>query len=314
MNAGGQAPASGSSGSGVAGVSGGGGSGNAGTAGMPQSPMNAGSGATPGSPAGGTGGTAGAGPLEGPCDLSGRWIATVHLVTDALGQKQTTHFYTYYEIAREGDGYVATKGLHCGDDAGAVGDFAVQVNFESAWPALRTRVSYAGRTMTSTPSAGGCDVHFAKAYTVRGATVDFYRDNPSVAMPTVNQPASGSMPGWEDWDEDGQPGITGRLSGPVVTGRVFVAPRHAIELTGTIPDTMSHFKLPIDWQQEPNVMAFDPPDNFLLGSTADRHPDPTLHFGEFARLADDQATGDDNAICDAVIGLVPTLTPEAGAI
>jgi hypothetical protein len=296
---------------GAGGTSGGNSGSSAGAGGMPPVNMNAGAGA--GAPAG-MGGAAGAAPAQGPCDLSGRWIATMHLVTDALGQKQTTHFYTYYEIAREGDGFVVQKGLHCGDAAGAVGDFAVQVNLEAAWPGGRMRISYAGRTVTSTPSAGGCDVHFGKTYTVRGATVAYYRDNPSVPMPTVDQPASGSMPGWEDWDQDGQPGITGRLSGPVVTGRIFVAPRHATELTGTVPDTMTRFRLPIDWQQEPNVMAFDPPDNFWLGSTADRHPDNSLHFGEFARLTDGQATGDDNAICDAVIDLVPMLTPEAGAI
>lgn len=305
----GAAAGSGGSTSGASGVSG------AGTGGTPPANVDGGVGGAAGTDeAAGTGGAGGAGPVGGACDLSGRWIATLHMVTDAIGQQQTTHFFTYYEIAPEGDGFVVTKGLHCGDDAEADGDFAVQGNFEGSWPAARMLISYAGRTVTSTQGGSGCDVHFGKAYTVRGATVAHYRDNPSAPMPTVAQQATATTPGWEDWDNDGQPGITGRLSGPVVTGRVFVAPRHWTELTGTVPSTMTSFQLPIDWQQEPNVMAFDPPDNFLLGSSANRHPDSSLHFGEFARLADGQATGDDNAICDAVIELVPTLTPAAGAI
>ena len=264
--------------------------------------------------AGGAGGAGGGGPDGGPCDLTGHWLSTVHMVTDALGQQQTTHFFTYYEIEREGEALVVTKGLHCGDDAKAIGDFAVQLDTHTTWSGSRTRMSYAGRTVTSAQGANGCDIHFGKWYTVRGATVAYYQKNPSSPMPTAEQQASsdGSTPGWEDWDNDGHPGITGQLSG-TVSGKLFVAPRHWTEFTGSVPNTMTSFKLPVDWQQEPNVMAFDPPDAFLLASPSNRHPDNTLHFVEFARLAEDQATGDDNAICDAVIQLVPTLTPTAGA-
>jgi len=298
-----------SAGSGVAGTS-------AGTAGG----IEAGSGGTGGmvatAGAGGDGGSGGTGGMPSPgggaCDVSGRWLSTVHAVTDAIGQLQTTHFFIYYEIERQGDGYAITKGLHCGDDAKAVGDFAVSVDFVDSWPEERKRISYAGRSVSSTQAAGGCDVRFGRAYTVRGATVAHYQ-NPANPMPTAAQQANGTMPGWEDWDGDGQPGITGYLTG-TVTGKVFVAPRHWTELSGTVPDTMTSFRLPLLWEQEPNVMAYDPPEDFLLGSTSSRAGDPSLHFGEFARLADGQATGDDNAICDAVIELVPTLTPAAGAI
>lgn len=261
-------------------------------------------------------GAAGAGmpaPGDGACDISGRWISTMHAVTETLGQQQTTHFFIYYEIERQADGYQITKGLHCGDDAQSIGDLAVMVDFTAGWPAERMKMSYAGRTVSSTQGANGCDVHFGKAYTVRGATLPYYLD-PKNALPTADQKASGSTPGWEDWDGDGQPGVTGLLSGPGATGKIFVAPRQWSELSGTVPNTMTSFRLPLDWDQEQNVMAYDPTWNVTLGTPSSRHPDNSLHFGEFARLAEDQATGDDNAICDAVVKLAPTLTPAASAI
>src|SRR5688500_18862173 len=40
----------------------------------------------------GTGGVPDA-PIADACDLSGRWLVTLHLVTDAIGQQQTVHSY-----------------------------------------------------------------------------------------------------------------------------------------------------------------------------------------------------------------------------
>jgi hypothetical protein len=127
------------------------------------------------------------------------------------------------------------------------------------------------------------------------------------------QQATGSTPGWEDWDGDGQPGITGSLTGTVV-GRIFTAPRQWMDYQATVPSVTTTFSLPVTWDQEQNVMSFDPPTNFTLGSASVRAGDPKLHFVDFARLAAGQATGDDAAICAAVLKLAPTLTPKASAI
>jgi hypothetical protein len=295
-------------GTGGAGVGGTAGAGVGGTAG-------AGVGGTAGAGAGGTGG-AGVGGTggepTGPCDLSGRWLATEHLVTEALGQQQTAHNYLYYEISRDGAGFKIAKGLYCGVDAAASGLFAVDVAFTAAQPALMAKVNYIGRGVSSTEGANGCDVHFAKWYVVKGATLPHYLD-PTVPLPTAQQQASGSTPGWEDWDGDGKPGITGYLTGTVV-GRIFVAPRQWTELGATVPNVTTTFTLPAQWDQEPNVMAYDPPDNFTLGTASVRAGDPNLHFVDFARLAPGQATGDDAAICADVLRLAPTLTPRASAI
>ena len=249
-------------------------------------------------------------PIEDACDLSGRWLVTLHLVTDAIGQQQTVHSYLYYEIEKQSEGFAITKGLHCGDEAVAEGLFAVEADFRKAWPSAIARVSYVGRKVSSTPSGVGCRVTFAKWYTVRGASYPHYTD-PAIPLPTVDQPANGTTPGWEDWDEDGQPGITGFISG-TVTGQVFVAPRIWNELAGTVPDTGDRFELPVEWNQEYNMLGYDGTE--LLASDAVRAADPRLHFAELARLAPDRVTGDDLAICSAVVELAPTLTPRAAGL
>lgn len=245
-----------------------------------------------------------------PCDLSGRWLATLHYVTDALGQLQSCHSYVYYEIQQTGSSFTITKGLHCGDDAIAEGDFAAVADFSASWAASASRVQYAGRTGTSEATSGGCQVSFQKWYTVRGATLPHYID-PSIELPSAEQPAMGASPGWEDWDMDGNPGITGVISG-IVSGKVFVAPRQWTSLTGSVPDVSSGFRLPLQWDQDPNVMAYD--GSPLLASTAARSADATLHFAEFARMPAVPALGDDAAICASVTKLAATLTPDAAGM
>jgi hypothetical protein len=253
---------------------------------------------------------AGATTTAGPCDLSGRWLSTVRTVTDALGQQQIAHSYVYYEIAQQGDAFTVSKGMDCGDDAVGAGAFAATVDFRNAWRAVASKAGYTGRTGTSAAASGGCQVDFAKWYTVRGATVPYYTD-PSKPMPTVDDKAVDGQPGWEDWDADGNPGITGLVSG-AVTGKIFTAPRVWTHISGSASDVASTFKLSVQWDQEANVMSYD--GSPLLLSEAARAADATLHFAEFARLAPDQAVGDDNAICTSLVALAPMLTPVAAGM
>jgi hypothetical protein len=123
--------------------------------------------------------------------------------------------------------------------------------------------------------------------------------------------AHGDMPGWEDWDEDGHPGITGVVSG-VVSGKVFAAPRNWLSIGGEAPDVHTSFRLPVEWNAEPNVMAVD--GGPLLASEAVRAADPTLHFVQATRLQSDQATGTDEAVCRSIVELASTLTPTASGM
>lgn len=241
------------------------------------------------------------------CDLSGRWLVVMHLVSDALGELQYGHYFNYFEIEQQGDSFTIAKGLACGVDSIGVGDFAATADFSGAWPGTMSKVSYKGWTGTSVKTNDGCKIDLPKWYTVRGATLPYYLD-PSTTLPTADQQANGTTPGWEDWDGDGNPGITGVISG-LVSGKIFVAPRAWTSLSATIGDVSSLFKLPVQWNQEPNVMSYD--GTPLLGSESARASDATLHFAQFARLTSDQAAGDDAAICKGVVKLAPMLTPEA---
>jgi hypothetical protein len=256
------------------------------------------------------GGPAPSEPTGGACDLSGRWLATLHYVTDAIGQLQTVHTYVYYEIAATDGGFAITKGLHCGDDVIAEGLFAVEGDFSSSAAASTQRLSYVGRPVSSTASGGGCDVHFGKWYIVVGASYPHYTD-PTLTLPTIDQPASGTTPGWEDWDQDGNPGVSIRLTG-IIAGKVFVASRSWSEAQGSVSQLGDRFQIPLQWNQEKNVIGYEGSE--LLASDAVRAADPSLHFVELARLAPEQATGDDLAICRAVVELAPRLTPTASAL
>lgn len=244
------------------------------------------------------------------CDVSGRWLFTTHTVTDAIGQLQYAHYYFYYDIEPNGASFKVRKGLICGTDAVGGGDFAVSVDFTSAWSPTMRRLTFDGQTVKSSATSDGCMIAFDKFYLVMGATLPYYLD-PSHTLPTAGDKASVSTPGWEDWDNDGNPGITGVISG-VVSGKVFAAPRNWLLMTGVVPNVRSSFELPVQWDAEPNVMAVD--GSPLLASEAVRAADPKLHFVQFARLADDQAVGDDEAICKSIIALAPMLTPTAAGM
>lgn len=294
LSSGGGSAATGSAGSGTAGASE---TPQAGASGAPRAPEQGGTGGSPTLPA-------------GPCDMSGRWLGTLHYVTDALGNLQYTHTYLYYEIQQQGDALMITKGLHCGDDAIGGGLLSATIDFKKSWAGCASHVNYVGRTGTSVEAASGCQIDLAKWYVVRGASVPYYLD-PATTLPSADQQAMGMTPGWEDWDGDGNPGVTGMISG-AVTGKIFVAPRTWNQLTGSVANLDSVIKLTMIWDQDQNVMAYD--GSPLLATGAVRAADATLHFAQFIRLTPDQAAGDDAAICQSITRLAPMLTPEAAGM
>lgn len=241
------------------------------------------------------------------CDMTGKWLVTLHRTTDGLGNLQTIHDWLYYEIAQQGDTFSVTKSLRCGTDVVGGGAFAITVDYAKGAPKVMQHVSHDGRTGSSVSDGSGCQVDFDKQYTVVGATLPYYLD-PSTVLPNADQMATEADPGWEDWDEDGKPGITGYCNGTIV-GEIYTAARDWNVLTGSVPGVGSVIKLSVEWDQEPNVMAFE--GSPFLGSTAVRAADPTGHFVELARLNDEQASGDDSTLCQRLIDLAPSLTPEA---
>jgi hypothetical protein len=241
------------------------------------------------------------------CDMSGRWLVTRHEVADGLGQLQTAHSWLYYEIEQQGDQFTVKKGLNCGHGVVQRTLLGANVDMHLSWPSVLLKSRDDGRAGTSKAGSAGCDVHFDKITRSEGVTVPYYND-PSIPLATMNQQATGTTPGWEDWDNDGHPGITMFLSGGI-SGEIYAAVRSYNELSGTAPDTTHTLKLADVWDQTENVLGYN--GSPALTSTGVRASDATFHFAELARLGASQATGDDTAICAALRMLAPTLTPNA---
>jgi hypothetical protein len=102
-----------------------------------------------------------------------------------------------------------------------------------------------------TKTSGGCQFHLNKYYIVRGATIPYYLD-PTNAMSTSMPVASGcgsgfsncTTPGSEDWDNDGNPGLTLDVSG-TATGNIYAAQRDFSEYYGTVPLGATKFEVGI---------------------------------------------------------------------
>lgn len=246
------------------------------------------------------------------CDLTGQWLITRHGVADGLGQLQTAHSWLYYEIQQTGDSFTVSKGLQCGEEVVAKTLLGANVDFSAAWDAITLHNADAGLTGKSVATDAGCTVAFETAYALRGLTVSYYKD-PSTPLPTANNSvqARDGMPGWEDWDADGQPGITGVVSGAAI-GKLYAVIRGSSTMTGSVSDVSRSFTLSDDWTQEENPLGFE--GSSLVTTQGVRAADPALHFAQLARLDPGQISGDDLEICRGVRALAPSLTPEASGL
>jgi hypothetical protein len=245
----------------------------------------------------------------GPCDLTGRWLATRREVATAIGSVEASHAWLYYELAQSGTAVTVTKGLDCGENVRSLSAVGADVDFPKAWPAMMAKETDTGLKGSSARTTNGCHVAFAKHYNVGGATESFYSD-PNQALPSASQQASGSTPGWEDWDGDGQPGYTLDVTG-LVTGQIYIVTRSWSEWTGDVAGNASTFNLAVDWSSEQDVLGINGPSLLSMAASGVKDGDPTLHFVSFARLGATQATGTDAEICAAIRMLAPTLTPSA---
>jgi hypothetical protein len=261
-------------------------------------------------PDGGNGGESDAGATTPVgCDLSGRWIATDREVATGLGATEAAHTWLYFELGQSGTGGTVTKGLDCGRNVRGISSVAANVDYPKTWPALLANDTQTGRKFTSTTTASGCAVSFEKRYTVVGATVSFFTD-PSQKMPTASQQATSTIPGWEDWDHDGNPGYTMNVTG-LATGQLYMSTRAWNVWSGTVATGAAAFKLKDDWNSEADVLGINGSSLLTAATSATRDNDPTLHFVEFARLGATQATGDDASTCAAIRMLAASLTPNA---
>lgn len=248
------------------------------------------------------------GPAPDPrCDLSGRWLVTQRSVEEGLGVQQALRNWMYFELSQNGPDVTATRGLDCGFDVVPLSAVAGAADLHKAWPKIMQGNPMAGRKGTIEPAASGCVVSFPPYVSVYGATVAYYRD-PSHGLPGPNDAASGATPGWEDWDSDGNPGITYNLSG-IASGQVFYAGRQTNTWSGAIAQTGRSFTLSLVPKHENDQLGYN--GSPLLTTQSNIAANASLHFVELARLDATQATGDDTATCTAVRALATTLTPRA---
>jgi hypothetical protein len=243
----------------------------------------------------------------GPCDLTGRWIASDHQVLDGLSVLEAAHVWYYLELTQSGSAGAITRALDCGENVSAISPSGANETCTKAWPAYQSKVGAAlqGVAFTSTTSGSGCAVSFKPFYTVIGATVPYYLD-PSRPLPDAG--AAGSSPGWEDWDHDGNPGVTQNSTGLVV-GALYLSARRGSSWSGKIAASATTFKLTNNWIVEQFDFGYSPSSAGLLTSQAGKYSDQTTQFIELARLSASQATGNDDSVCSAIRTLAPTLTP-----
>jgi len=251
------------------------------------------------------------------CDITGKWISvrrTLSAAVSAEGILQSAHNWGYWQFEQEGAEAVTVKGLRCGFQlVSRSTTFATDITVSQAiWDAETTHSRNDGRRATYGATDGDeCHLHIEQRYVVRGATVDYFID-PSVDLAEAETPATATSPGWEDWDGDGHPGVTFRLSG-LASGELYVAQRDWHEYEGTTPRGADKFEVGVIWNTEQVTLGKDPeqlPSADSISST-----DPDENFIWFARVDgleqwDVDENADDLEICVRVREIKDRLLPE----
>jgi hypothetical protein len=243
----------------------------------------------------------------GSCDLRGHWLITQHTVASGLGVKQRAAWWLYYELEQNGSDLNVKKGLVCGSQVFPIDALSAGVEFTASFPTLVEKNSHAGRRGTVLSNGGNCNVSFERAYIIVGATTPFYAD-PENALPTLDEPASGTSPGWEDWDEDGEPAVSLHVSG-LVQGSRYTVIRAFGEWSGAIASGATNFQLPVpDWGQDEAVLGVTAE---VLKQTGVPDSNRAGHFTQFAKLTPEQVQEDAISMCESIRRLAPLLTPDA---
>jgi hypothetical protein len=278
-------------------------------------------------PEGGSGGTggsdAGSPPVVSDCDITGKWIATQRTLNEALGGVvlQSGHAWTYWEFEQHDTQAVVKKLLQCGEeikDRSTSGLGAQVSSTQALWDGLtrNNKVLDEKASYAPVPGSKQCQLHIDKIPVVRGATFPYFSafDANGFVHPIEDavQQAQGSTPGWEDWDNDGHPGVTYHVSG-IATGDLYMVQRDLVEYNGTTDKHSDKFKLAVQRLHEQRVIDQNPAT--LPSADVTPSSDPAEHFIWFARVDgisqwDLPANADDLKICAKMRALKDQLIPE----
>jgi hypothetical protein len=326
--AGGTGGATGGS-SGTGGATGGSGGATGGTAGTGGATGGTGgaTGGTGGATPDGGGGTGGAGgsdmadagtdapkPRDPECDLNGRWlVAQRNLLSLPLSQCQAIHTWYYYEIRHDGDAFTVTKGLHCGYEAVKKSSQSASVSNPDMFAAMTTNMKSTGRTGTYVKQTDKCKLNLAVEQVIRGATVSHYKD-PNVPLPAMGSAAAGpggTPPGWEDWDNDMNPGFSLNINSPLAKGTLYLATRDTNGIDNTTALGMTTIRVLSTFGTSQSVLGTAAGSSPLITQGGTPYSNADSHFTYFQKLQDNQATGSDLEICAAVRTLKDSLPGDA---
>jgi hypothetical protein len=195
---------------------------------------------------------------EGPCDMSGIWIAEQHTVSLALGQDQNTTNWYYYSIEDSGDRFTVVEALNCGFVVD--GTTTVYLGDETLAALAAQEMAGPGRGGTFRPTADDtqCEFGLDLMYNLRGASKATYLTSEwnvgDPAKPLSEFPAMpDAPPGMEDWDGDDMDGIT-LISG---LGERYVAQRDWNQHAGDVPQFSAQFGGPdvvvVTWDSQEGI-------------------------------------------------------------
>jgi hypothetical protein len=205
---------------------------------------------------------------------------------------------------------VVARGLHCGYDVVKKTSLAANVDSSGAWPAFLRNNSSSGRRGTFVKGGAGCRLLLDTEYVVRGATIAAYAD-PGVPLPDRGKKADVAAPGWEDWDGDGQPGISLKVSSSLASGTVYTCQRDWTRYDGETAPSAAKLKVAIKYGGEQVPLGRSAGSPQAIESASSPSSDPSQHYAWFHRLEAGQATGSPDEICAAVRMLRAELVPEA---
>ncbi len=271
--------------------------------------------------AGGTGGTPAPSPstsedggssvAAGDCSLNGRWLVAQRVLATAIGQDQAAHNWFYYEIHQgSGGDLTVTKGLHCGFEVVKKTSLAASVDSSLAWPSILMHDTSTGRKGSMVKEGTQCHLKLDKEYVVRGATVSYYLD-PATKMPDKTMKADGSKPGWEDWDGDGNPGISFKVTSALASGTLYVCQRDWTVYDGLVPTGQDKLKVSITFGSEQVPLGRSAGSASALESASSPSSSAAQHYAWFHALTPGQAVGSDAEICASIRALKDQLVPEA---
>jgi hypothetical protein len=281
-------------------------------------PAAGGNGGAPG-PDAAPAGEGGVGPADGggaqaparDCDLTGRWLVAQRVLAVAIGQEQAAQSWFYWEVDQQGADLVIRKGLHCGFAVVKKTSLAATVDSSAAWPALLTRNTSTGRKGRFVAEGNGCHLTLEREVVVRGASLPHYADTKN-KLPGRMEKAEAGRPGWEDWDGDGQPGISLKVTSSLASGTLYTCQRDFTVYDGPTEARATKLKVAVSYGGEQVPLGRSAGSAQAIESGSSPSSDPAQHFAILHRLSPEQAMGDDASICAEVRSLRERLAPEAG--